>query len=449
MATLEAERNLVANLDVQILHLEREIPVPEHSLSALRAHRTLAQARLDSYKYPVLMLPNEIVSEIFVHFLPVYPKPAPLAGTLSPTTLTHICRKWRNIALTTPTLWRAAYLSINEEDEIADSDIFIPFDQQLHELDVWLNRSRCCPLSIEIEETFDSPRNFFFPSAQCARWEYLWVSLLFQPFLAIAGPLPLLRHLDILVDEPGVGDPVVFPEAPLLRSVILNDLALETVILPWAQLTSLTLHCVFPHECVPVLQQTSNLVDCQLYLVSSTGPWPDVTLPRLESLTLSYSKPENTYLSIFCARRACQVLQGLVTKVRLAVKASSLHRPARVQISHINLKSFKQPYKGEKGLSGLVRPYGYLETLITPALRELQIDENLLDVEDPIHSLTSFISKSGCKLREMYISGTRNVSQDLYSRAFPSVRLSFDEKYDGEGADTTTDSDTASSEADV
>ncbi|KAJ7770641.1 hypothetical protein B0H16DRAFT_1881620 [Mycena metata] len=388
MATLEAERNLVVNLDVQIMDLEREIPVPEHSLSALRAHRTLAQTRLDSYKYPVLTLPNEIVCEIFVHFLPVYPKPAPLAGTLSPTTLTHICRKWRDIALATPTLWRAAYLSINEEDEIADSDIFIPFIQQLQELDVWLNRSRCCPFSIEIEETFDSPRNFFFSSAQCARWEYLRVSLVNRPFLAIAGPLPLLRHLDIAVEEPGVGDPVVFPEAPLLRSATLNDLALETVILPWAQLTSLTLHFVYPHECVPVLQQTSNLVYCKLRLLKNTGPWPDVTLPRLESLALVPFNSDNIVL-------------------------------------------------------------GYLETLITPALRELQIDENLLDVEDPIHSLTSFISKSGCKLREMYISGTRNVSQDLYSRAFPSVRLSFDENYDGEGADATTDSDTASSEADV
>ncbi|KAJ6560151.1 hypothetical protein B0H19DRAFT_945240, partial [Mycena capillaripes] len=65
------------------------------------------QERLNSFKYPVLTLPAEIISEIFVHFLPIYPSCPPLTGFLSPTLLTQICRKWRHIALTTPALWRA------------------------------------------------------------------------------------------------------------------------------------------------------------------------------------------------------------------------------------------------------------------------------------------------------------------------------------------------------
>ncbi|KAJ7039895.1 hypothetical protein C8F04DRAFT_1085259 [Mycena alexandri] len=371
MYALAAERTQVAKLDDQILALER-------SLSALWAQRTLIQKRLDSYKYPVLTLPNEIVSEIFVHFLPVYPDRPPLTGVLSPTNLTQICRKWRDIALTTPALWRAASLSIDDMGGIST-----PFAQQLHELDEWLSRSRCCPFSVEIEELSPSvERDFILSSARCARWEHLAVFLMNRPFLAIDGPLPILRDFVLEIENLGFEDLIVFLEAPLLRSATLNDMALGAVDLPWAQLTSLTLQRVFPAECNPVLQKTPNLVHCKLNLVTNiddTRPWSVVTLPRLESLTLV---PFNVF-------------------------------PNMVP--------------------------GYLETLIVPALRELQIAERILD--SPIDSLTSFISKSGCKLQGMYICWMRKVSKDAYCRAFPSVRLSFDESFVGEGADVAPSSD--------
>jgi len=59
--------------------------------------------------------------------------------------------------------------------------------------------------------------------------------------------------------------------------------------LPWAQLTSLTLDRLNPDACTPILQQTSNLVDCTLSLYAfdydDGNPPPDVTLPSLNSLT--------------------------------------------------------------------------------------------------------------------------------------------------------------------
>ncbi|KAJ7854619.1 hypothetical protein B0H13DRAFT_1480666, partial [Mycena leptocephala] len=92
---------------------------------------------------PVLTLPNEIISEIFVHFLPIYPRFPPLHGSLSPTSLTHICRKWHEIALATPLLWRAFRLS---------SDDSIPFERQRDISELWLKRSRSCPLSIMVHD---------------------------------------------------------------------------------------------------------------------------------------------------------------------------------------------------------------------------------------------------------------------------------------------------------
>ncbi|KAJ7885080.1 hypothetical protein B0H14DRAFT_2217607, partial [Mycena olivaceomarginata] len=97
------------------------------------AEKFRAQERLDSYVYPVLTLPNEIVSEIFVHSLPVYPSPPPISGLLSPTRLSHICRRWRQVALTTPRLWRA---------------ISLPDSYSVDRLKVWLDLSGRLPLSI-------------------------------------------------------------------------------------------------------------------------------------------------------------------------------------------------------------------------------------------------------------------------------------------------------------
>ncbi|KAJ7716301.1 hypothetical protein B0H16DRAFT_1262513, partial [Mycena metata] len=50
-----------------------------------------------------LTLPPEVVAGIFV---PVDPKRAPQKGLLAPITLGQICRIWRQIAFSAPSLWR-------------------------------------------------------------------------------------------------------------------------------------------------------------------------------------------------------------------------------------------------------------------------------------------------------------------------------------------------------
>ncbi|KAF7366413.1 F-box domain-containing protein [Mycena sanguinolenta] len=112
---LEADRARVAELEARILDLEC-------SIAELRAEKAIAQERLNSYKYQVLTLPDEIISEIFVHFLPSYPICPPLVGPLSPISLTHICRKWRARALATPVLWRAIDFCYSYDFDIPNSD---------------------------------------------------------------------------------------------------------------------------------------------------------------------------------------------------------------------------------------------------------------------------------------------------------------------------------------
>ncbi|KAJ7045974.1 hypothetical protein C8F04DRAFT_455711 [Mycena alexandri] len=350
----------MSTLEAHAIDLDAQISAVERSLSAL------------SYKYPVLDLPNEIVAEIFVHSLPVYPECPPRTGILSPTNLSQICRKWREIALNTPLLWRAMVLPRNSDAS---------FVQRTRETDLWLSRSGSCPLSIEIVDPYcfgtilDGWITEVFAglNPHRARWEYLKLHLVEIPRpLTFEEPMPLLRHLDLAIEEHTAFNSFVFGDTPLLRSATLNDVAADTVILPWEQLTSLVLDRVYPRECLPVLQQTSTLIHCKLFLVHErVADLPDVTLPHLESLTLVNSIGDAVTL-------------------------------------------------------------GYLQTLIVPALRELDVWEQSLQLsylQGPIDSLKSFISKSGCNLQKMTISGPRFVSRDEYSRAFPSIELSFDGQY--------------------
>ncbi|KAJ7834297.1 hypothetical protein B0H13DRAFT_223461 [Mycena leptocephala] len=357
LADLEADRTRVADLEAQISHLER-------SLSTLREEKNLAQERLDSYKYPVLTLPNEIVSEIFIHFLPAYPQYPPLTGLLSPTLLTHICRTWRGIALGTPALWSAIGTSYFDG---------IPLKQKAYIFDLWLTRSRFCPLSLRFEDETGVAEILAAVIPHRARWEHLELEGLSPSHRPIIeGPMPLLRHLRLAYIKYPATDVLAFRDVPLLRSVILDAEAVPSIMLPWAQLTSLTLLSVYPREYVPVLQKTLNLVHCELEVCfdgDNNQPGPDIALPCLESL------------AIFD-------LDGPLLDL--------------------------------------------LGTFIVPALHRLEIPEGFLGTS-PLDSLTGFISKSGCKLEKVHIAGKCLLPQDSYRQAFPSIhKFSFSGASEGD-----------------
>ncbi|KAJ7148419.1 hypothetical protein C8R43DRAFT_518377 [Mycena crocata] len=339
----KADRALVADIDAQIV--------------ALHIKRQIIQARLGAYKYPVLTLPNEITSEIFIHYLPLYPHCPPVSGNSSPTLLTHVCRKWRNTALATPALWRAIAV------DMAPRKI----EAQKHLMKSWLAMSGSCPISIKLEGADVASAQqleFIQLLTLCrTRWEYLelqYISTKILPFFC--GATPVLRHLKLSLDNPPP-TPLEFDGAPLLRSVFLGHDTLTGVVLPWQQLTSLTISSASPSECTPILQQTTNLVHCELTLLEddvSEDSEPDVSLPYLESLVMDAADDDD----------------GPVT--------------------------------------------GYLDTLITPALRKLEIQDAYLG-SSPIHSLASFISTSGCKLQELQIVGRLSVHEYSYHNAFPSI----------------------------
>ncbi|KAF8151935.1 hypothetical protein K438DRAFT_2026925 [Mycena galopus ATCC 62051] len=257
LGTLAADRARVADLDTEILLLEC-------SLAALRSQKDQVQQRLDSYKYPVLTLPNEIISEIFVRLLPIYPQYPPFAGLDSPTLLTQICREWRQIAVATPELWR-----IISFDDDCDS---LTFGQRLDLFRIWLTRQ------------IAGPRPDHFPP-----WTLGSLDLNLSPshISVLEGPMPLLRHLDLTLLDNNI---FTISQAPSLRSITLSALSPLQVTLPLAQLTTLTLNFVHRYKYVAILQQTTSLVHCELGIAFDEDddlvPGRGIDLPSLESLAL-------------------------------------------------------------------------------------------------------------------------------------------------------------------
>ncbi|KAJ7629800.1 hypothetical protein DFH06DRAFT_1225425 [Mycena polygramma] len=172
--------------------------------------------------------------------------------------------------------------------------------------------------------------------------------------------MPLLQHLELILGHDALGN-VFLCDVPLLRTVVFNSIAASRVIVPWAQLTSLTLLSVYPSDCVPILLQAQNLVHCDLDLfvdIFSGQPRPDIALPYLESLVITFANYTERSVTNF------------------------------------------------------------LPTFIIPALRNLTVSEGFLS-PDPIDSLRALISKSGCRLEELRIRGERLLPKKSYRKAFP------------------------------
>ncbi|KAJ7659276.1 hypothetical protein DFH06DRAFT_1472661 [Mycena polygramma] len=365
LAGHQVDRDRLQVLDAKILDLRR-------SLAALETEHASVRERLDAHKYPVLTLPNEVVSEIFVHFLPPYPLCAPTYGFLSPERLLLVCQKWRDIALSTPALWRA----IDLEDG---------GDRQCRNLEAWLGRSGGYPLSIsiQIEHPGQEDELLQLLVPRRARWKYFQLLRvgLENSFLS-EGPLPLLRSLDI----GALSLPATFPDMPRLHTVTLRTrryFPRPAALLSWSQLTSLTLIGSLPRECMPIVLQTPNL-----HTPATLG---DVGLGLVQHRDLN----------------------------NLRVSSRRLSSKEREQIVILLMNVY----------GGF--PLKYLLSFMSPALRRLQCPEadNHSDLTD---ILNSFISNSGCTIQELHIAGECETPCDAYVAAFPAIpKISFNPRLRG------------------
>nr|GAT44242.1 predicted protein [Mycena chlorophos] len=282
---------------------------------------------------PLETIPNELLAEIFLCYIPPYPQCPPFHGDESPTQLALVSRLWRAIALSTPTLWRAMRLDMDRSDTASV--------QASEFARRWLLLSGSLPLSLVFR--CHTRRHSWRQSAvfqelvDCsARWEY--VDLEIPPSTSYVANIqpgsvrratwatPRLLHLRVVVYMKAES---VLPrhgfDAPRLQSLsgrLTSDELYFKMVGPssWDTLTTLKLRDVPPVFAARILAQTPALIHCWMRI------WKDRPEPVSErSIVLPHLK---TFFLDAALRESMNELLGplvLPELTALAIKEAFLH----------------------------------------------------------------------------------------------------------------------------
>ncbi|KAJ6453416.1 hypothetical protein C8R47DRAFT_1204172 [Mycena vitilis] len=255
----------------------------------------------------VSAIPPEILSEIFLCCLPFRPTPS---QTEAPLLLGRICANWRQIALTTPSLWREICL-IEEPSRGLPS--LLP---------VWLARARDCTLLIDIEwQDYDAWNSHLMAICEAIRpFAHRVESLSFDVpetnLARIIGSMFARRPYT-----------AVFVEAPRLDTVsVINDTILPP--LPWSQIKRVQLTTFAVHRCLEYMERATNLTYCSISL--PTLHWANLpTLQPLHCLVKLYLHHPGSYDNFQeCAVTTGPILAALtlpaLTELSLYICAASV-----------------------------------------------------------------------------------------------------------------------------
>ncbi|KAJ7128659.1 hypothetical protein C8R44DRAFT_851014 [Mycena epipterygia] len=393
------------------------IEVVDSRLSALQGFmrtlelkRNVLKAHLDAYTYPVSTLPNEIVSEIFLQCVSSSDRADRIPSSRkAPLILGQIFRKWRQISLSTPSLWTTIELRLGNHET---------HENQLHLLETWLSRSRDCPLSLSIfyempliyigfgvsySDYSGDVREFIKAILpHCRRWEYLELIVPFQNLTLIHRELqtPLLRDLTVGItnldqvraygDEPDW--PIqMFDHAPQFREIIFAlgfDIAVFR--LPWEQMTSISIF------------QPHSPTDLAAVLRSATN------------------------VGYFMGEVANQPTTADVEPIPPLAHLHSLNLTADVR-SHAYVPLLKK--------------------LTLPALHALRLSEASLMYE-PGAAVRDLVSRSGCQLLRIVVVDAKYPKR-AYRRLWPSVReIVLQRPEDADSSDESSDTSSGEDEGD-
>ncbi|KAJ7685686.1 hypothetical protein DFH06DRAFT_48889 [Mycena polygramma] len=275
-------------------------------------------------------LPPEILAEIFMHCLPDDEFVTP-DFTTAPLLLCGICRRWGDVALTTPTLW---------------SSLFIDFDtmwqteaQDAISYQMWLSRARGSPLSIYLRDTHQIPVGPLGPLLETIlELSQQWQMIEFEIDADLASyifPLderfPLLERLEIYIPD----HPVSFCcEAPKLHEVRIYYPHNPQIHLPWHQLTTLRCFRLPITFCPEILRKSSNLLDVKFAVTCDSSVLPTSILQHdnLQHLNLSAIEEEVDNTPLLILILGCLKIPGL--------KSLVLDSPYRTRLPTVSISPF-------------------------------------------------------------------------------------------------------------
>ncbi|KAJ7747325.1 hypothetical protein B0H16DRAFT_1851426 [Mycena metata] len=330
-------RRLACSQRLQAAHTGPEPLDP--AVFAKQIEEELAKEDRDAVYYPVespkgrelrdaVLAIEELMAEIFMHCLPRMPVdeyswPSP---SRAPLLVASVCRRWRRVALSTPTLWNS--FPLGEE-----------FSLRLFRL--WMERSGEAS-TLHLSADSDS-LEVALPYSR--RWGSLKLDLdpsSIPALAAIQGHMPRLRRLFLkfpLDQDVQCGTPScdVFETAPNLCSVVLKNPPIDFD-LPCSQLLDLGVFGAPADYLLRVSQLASNLTELKIGMDSMSSNFLDMplcTLVHLEYLWASDLSLPNYSQASAIVRPFCQ-LGLLLSKFSCpALNEIELHTLARLRDSDI------------------------------------------------------------------------------------------------------------------
>ncbi|KAF7300780.1 F-box domain-containing protein [Mycena kentingensis (nom. inval.)] len=300
-----------SELRAQISKLTDAISVLENRAAVFRAKKQELEAALAKISYPILSIPPEITSEIFV------------CGTSSldkfdnwPLVVAGVCRQWRQIALSTPSLWN------NFVHILADSAT-----DPGNLLKTWIARSGALPLNVSLQCSISAQDTKAALAPLCS--EVLrWRSVVLEDIichdhhdegLGFAGdepePTPLLAlHGRMPLHDVEQNSWPALRSLTLCRHTTIEDGLLSTRTL--APLTNLTLTDALCRDIFLILSETPLLEVLTVKLPNGSlswaapppepGDWPTQPI-RLAHLRKLHSNVEDllAYLSLPALKVFC------------------------------------------------------------------------------------------------------------------------------------------------
>ncbi|KAJ7673777.1 hypothetical protein DFH06DRAFT_1081621 [Mycena polygramma] len=253
----------------------------------LQERITAARLLLAEIVYPVLTLPPEITSEIFVQAV----NPLDKASSRSaPLLLLRICRLWRTIALSTPCLWAGLNFGFRRDEPTFSAQALGNFAEG------WLSRSHDLPVSLGFDYlgAMSEDRVTQLLGAHASRLHHVHIRMSSDAVSGLQriGKLPELRSLSFVtyIENLAIFQQVqTFCDAPRLREVALGcGITPHKLLLPWGQITTFSGERFTVTDCRRVLRDLPLLTKCTFtWLVAEPNAAPVIiTHPVLKELTL-------------------------------------------------------------------------------------------------------------------------------------------------------------------
>ncbi|PPQ91916.1 hypothetical protein CVT25_001287 [Psilocybe cyanescens] len=419
--------------------LEAEVARVSATLFGLmnKSH-TLKKRINDMYSPFLLLLPVEIISEIFSFCLPTFDPKNDMhtpADSFTPFVFGAVCTSWRRIAWSTPMLWSSLTFRLTSPLNI---------HTQVSLLEEWLARSGQLPLSIRLASSDDfswtgiSSEGVIKTIRQHAhRWRDLIIHLPSScyrhlPISDEASGFPLLQSF-ILKPPGGQGDRVHkinMPLSPNLQYLSLSCLYLRSIVFHFEVLTHVELESFYIDEILEMLRQTTALFNLTARRILSGDdrhdpPEDPVVLANLEEIYIVNDK--GTDIQLLFDKISTPKLNSLSYTAEGLLPIPSSDIVALIKRSECNLEtlSILQAPIREEPLQILLAALPSLKSLkismpTLTSIRHAPLTDAVLQTLNPEYARANKLSCSLPDLRSLSYAGAQGFTWDTFLRVLES-----------------------------